>query len=193
MSKNLLNEKLDLIAKKTNGVFLSSALVANDLEAVAWVKFQQKHPEMFKVVFADKARIYQVMPSFYRFFYSNKILTTFKEKSEVLKEILHSSFVLDIGKDSERSGDKIQLKSKTYILDSFKDDIKEGLVITIEDRERAFHSLIKTYVPQNLRSKWGKICLQRFHADEKLYEEKNDFKITAKSAKEFIMGDIEDI
>lgn len=193
MRKNLLNEKLDLIAKKTNGVFLSSALIANDLEAVAWVKFQQKHPEMFKVVFADKARIYQVMPSFYRFFYSNKILTTFKEKSDVLKEILHSSFVLDIGKDSERSDDKIQLKDKIYTLDTFKEETQVGIVITIEDRERAFSSEIKTYVPKNLRSKWGKICLQRFHADEKLYKEKSDFKITPKSAKDFIMGDIEDI
>lgn len=190
MSKNLLNEKLDLIAKKTNGVFLSSAIIANDLEAVAWVKFQQKHPEMFKVVFADKARIYQVMPSFYRFFYSNKILSVFKDKNDVLKEILHSSFVLDIGNESERIGDKIHLMDKTYTLDTFKDDIKSGIIITIEDRKRAFPGHIQTYVPKNLRSKWGKICLQRFHADDTLYKEKSDFKITPKSAKDFILDGI---
>lgn len=162
MSENRIYEKLDLIAKKTEGIFVSSALVNSDAESSSWVKFQQKYPEMFIIIFSDKVRIYQARSSFFRFFYVDKIPKEFKSKSEVLTEILHSSFVLDVGKDSVRSRNKVVLKDITYALDTFGDMNTDAKIITLEERKRAFASSSSIYVPKKLKTKWSRLCLQRF-------------------------------
>lgn len=183
-------ERLDLIAKRTQGIFVSSALVNSKDESSSWVKFQQKYPEMFTVIFTDKAKIYQGNASFFRFFYADKIPKKFFSKKEIITEILHSSFVLDIGRDASRVENKIYLKDKTYLLDTFEDVAVGATVITLEERKRAFQRPTEIYVPKNLKSKWGKLCLQRFYANDGLFKEKSDFAITPEFAKSFITGEI---
>lgn len=192
MSENRLYQKLDLIAKRTQGVFVSSALVSSKDESSSWVKFQQKYPEMFTVIFADRARIYQGNSSFFRFFYSDKIPKKFETKKEVITEILHSSFVLDIGRDSSRVENKVYLKDSTYLLDDFRDVGVGVKIITLEERKRAFQLPTTVYIPKNLRSKWGKLCLQRYYADVLLGQAIPRDEITPDYAKSFIMGGIEE-
>jgi len=190
--KNKLMEKLELIANKTEGVILSSALVGNELENSTWVKFQKKFPEMFKVIYADKAKIVQCQGSFFRYFYANKIPNKFKSKEDILKEILHSSFVLDGGKDSIRSGDKVSLKGKSYYLDSLTDIRRVENIITFEERRSAFGASTDAYVPKNLLSKWGKRCLQRFFAEDSKNNIKNDsIHLTKEEIESFITSDTE--
>jgi hypothetical protein len=183
-------EKLDLIAKRTEGVFVSSALVSSKDESSSWVKFQQKYPEMFTIIFTDKAKIYQGNPAFFRFFYADKIPKKFSSKQEVLTEIIHSSFVLDIGKESSRVENKIYLRDKSFLLDTFV-EVPVGLsVITLEERKRAFQRPTEVYVPKNLKSKWGRLCLQRFYVDEELFKVKSDFQINPEAAKKFILDGV---
>lgn len=190
MSENRMYERLDLIAKRTQGIFVSSALVNSKDESSSWVKFQQKYPEMFTVIFTDKAKIYQGNASFFRFFYADKIPKKFFSKKEIITEILHSSFVLDIGRDASRVENKIYLKDKTYLLDTFEDVPVGATVITLEERKRAFQRPTEIYVPKNLKSKWGKLCLQRFYADEESFKKSANFEITAEMAKNFITSGV---
>lgn len=190
MSENRMYEKLDLIAKRTQGVFVSSALVSSKDESSSWVKFQQKYPDMFTVVFADKAKIYQGNASFFRFFYADRIPKKFISKKEIITEILHSSFVLDIGKEASRVENKVYLKDKTYLLDTFVDVPIGATVITLEERKRAFQKPTEVYIPKNLKSKWGRLCLQRFNADEELLKEKTNFEINPELAKSYILKGI---
>lgn len=186
-------ERLDLIAKRTQGIFVSSALVNSKDESSSWVKFQQKYPEMFTVIYTDKAKIYQGNASFFRFFYADKIPKKFSSKKEIITEILHSSFVLDIGRDASRVENKIYLKDKTYLLDTFEDVPAGATVITLEERKRAFQKPTEIYVPKNLKSKWGKLCLQRFYAKDELLNEKTDFEVTPEFARSFITGEVDHV
>lgn len=186
MSENRMYEKLDLIAKRTQGIFVSSALVSSKDESSSWVKFQQRYPEMFTVIFTDKTKIYQGSSSFFRFFYADKIPKKFSSKTEVITEILHSSFVLDIGRDASRVENKIYLKDKTYLLDTFEDVPVGSIVITLEERKRAFQKPTEVYVPKNLKSKWGRICLQRFYSNEETFKDISVFEINPEMAKNFI-------
>lgn len=193
MSENRMYEKLDLIAKRTEGIFVSSALVSSKDESSSWVKFQQKYPEMFKIIFTDKAKIYQATASFFRFFYVDTIPKKFSSKKEVITEILHSSFVLDIGMDASRVENKVYLKDKTYLLDTFE-DVKIGVnVITLEERKRAFQRPTEVYIPKNLQSKWGRQCLQKFYLEDLKYEDRKDLiHFTKEEIVNYITGD-EDI
>lgn len=186
MSENRMYEKLDLIAKRTQGIFVSSALVSSKDESSSWVKFQQKYPDMFTVIFTDKAKIYQGNVSFFRFFYADKIPKKFTSKKEIITEILHSSFVLDIGRDASRVENKVYLKDKTYHLDTFEEVSVGVSVITLEERKRAFHKPTEVYVPKNLKSKWGKLCLQRFYAECSSHESVEPVKFSAEYIKSFI-------
>lgn len=183
-------EKLDLIAKRTQGIFVSSALVSSKDESSSWVKFQQKYPDMFTVIFTDKAKLYQGNVSFFRFFYADKIPKKFTSKKEIITEILHSSFVLDVGRDASRVENKVYLKDKTYFLDTFEEVPVGASVITLDERKRAFQKPTEIYVPKNLKSKWGKLCLQRYYADVVNTVKEVDFKVTPESARNFITGDL---
>ena len=190
MSENKVYEKLDLIAKKTEGIFVSSALVNSDAESSSWVKFQQKYPDMFNIIFEDRARIYQAKASFFRFFYVDKIPKKFESKSEILTEILHSSFVLDIGKDSSRSRNKVIVKDMTYALDTFGDMNTDVKIITIEERKRAFPSSTSTYVPKKLKTKWSKLCLQRYFLGEaERMNNESPLNLSPEFIKDFITKD----
>ena len=63
-----------------------------------------------------------------------------------------------------------------------------NVVITLEERKRAFQRPTEVYVPKNLKSKWGKFCLQRFYASEELLRQKTENEITPEFAKNFITG-----
>ena len=185
-------EKLDIIAKRTQGVFVSSALVDSKGESSSWVKFQQKYPDMFMIIFTDKAKIYQGNASFFRFFYVEKIPKKYSSKKEIITEILHSSFVLDIGKDTSRVEHKIYVGNKIYLLDTFVDAPAGANVITLDERKRAFQGPTEIYVPKSLKSKWGKLCLQRYFSSEGSKTDKQDrINITPEFAKSFIMGEEE--
>ena len=190
MSENRKYEKLDLIAKRTQGIFVSSALVSSKDESSSWVKFQQKYPEMFSIIFTDKAKIYKCNSSFFRFFYADKIPRKFASKKEIITEILHSSFVLDIGRDASRVDNKVYLRDKTFLLDTFEEVPVGATVITLEERKRAFQRPTEIYVPKNLKSKWGKLCLQRFYSSEDLFRSEIENEITPEFAKSFITGDV---
>lgn len=156
-------------------------------ESSSWVKFQQKYPEMFTVIFVDKAKIYQGNASFFRFFYADKIPKKFPSKKEIITEILHSSFVLDIGREASRVENKVYLRDKIYLLDTFEDVPVGASVITLEERKRAFQKPTEIYVPKNLKSKWGKLCLQRYFAFDDATKEEQMIEITPEFARAFIM------
>jgi hypothetical protein len=63
-----------------------------------------------------------------------------------------------------------------------------NVVITLEERKRAFQRPTEVYVPKNLKSKLGKLCLQRFYDSEDLFKQKTENEITPEFAKSFIMG-----
>lgn len=187
MSENRLYEKLDLLAKRTEGVFLSSALVSSKDESSSWVKFQQKYPEMFTVIFSDRAKIFQGTSSFFRFFYVDKIPKVFKTKEEVITEILHTSFVLDIGRDSTRVASKVYLKSDIYSLDTFEEASVGSRMITLDERKRAFVRPTTAYIPKNLQSKWSRLCLQKYYLES---QKEDRFEVTPEFAKDFITGKV---
>jgi hypothetical protein len=191
MSENRLYEKLDLIAKRTEGIFVSSSLVSSKDESSSWVKFQQKYPDMFIVVFTDKAKIYQARQSFFRFFYSDTIPKKFETKKDILTEILHSSFVLDIGQHSSRVGLKVYLEKDIFTLDDFSSKEGNTKIITVDERKRAFSSITTSvYVPRNLQSKWSKLCLQRYFSSEAVVNEIKHAEITPEFARAFITDEV---
>jgi hypothetical protein len=106
-------------------------------------------PEMFIIILADKARIYQCNASFFRFFYADKIPNKFSSNKEIITEILHSSFVLDVGRDASRVDNKVYLRDKTFLLDTFQEVPVGATVITLEERKRAFKRPTEVYVPKN--------------------------------------------
>jgi hypothetical protein len=162
MTENIFYDKLNLLAWKTEGIFLSSALLENSQESSSFSKFYKKYPEMFSVLFNRRAKIFRARQSFFQFFGTSTQPKSFKTQQEILTELLHSSFLLDNHFQSQRNEKEIISKGVRYELDDFSEN-NFANVITFEPRQYAFNSrLTKVHVPSHLKSKWSRHCLQNY-------------------------------
>jgi len=78
----------------------------------------------------------------------------------------------------------------TYALDTFGDMNTDVKIITIEERKRAFPSSTSTYVPKKLKTKWSKLCLQRYFLGEaERMNNESPLNLSPEFIKDFITKD----
>lgn len=184
MSENIFYEKLNRIAWKTEGIFLSSALLENAKESSSFSKFCKKYPEMFSIIYDGKVKIYRARQPFFQFFSNPKNVKFFDDQEEILVELLHSCFLLDGHFDCYRKGKVVTSKGIKYELDDFNSNSLAANIIAFEQRQFAFNpEMTKVLIPSTLKSKWSRLCLQGYFMNEVVIEKNESGLISPDRAK----------